>query len=136
MPNITLDEIVLDGDLIWNDEFQWTPVDRSTEYSLTGALIANEQVKLVGRPITINSKPESQSELAGSNSLIWMDRATVKALYAKASTPGLTMNLELHDGRTFTVAFRDDGFNAKPVRHIAPHTDTDPYYLSIQLMTV
>ncbi len=136
MPNITLDAIVLDGDLIWMDEFQWTPVERSTDFSLTGSPILNEQVKLAGRPITLNSKPESQSELAGANSLIWMDRATVKALYTKASTSGLTMTLTLDDGRTFTVAFREDGFNAKPVRHIAPHQDTDPYYLSIQLMTV
>ena len=136
MPNITLDAIVLDGDLIWTDEFQWTPVDRSVKYSLTGAPILSEQTRLAGRPITLNSKPESQSELSGSNSLIWMNRATVKALYTKASTIGLTMTLTLHDGRTFTVAFREDGFNAKPVRHIAPHEDTDPYYLSIQLETV
>jgi len=134
--SIVLDGITLDADLIWNDEFQWTPVERSLEYTLTGALIIQEKAKLAGRFITLNSKPESQSELAGSNSLIWMNRATVKALYAKASTPGLTMTLTLHDGRTFTVAFREDGFNARPVRHIAPHEDTDPYYLSIQLITV
>ena len=136
MPNITLDAIVLDGDLIWTDEFQWTPVERSSDYSLTGVPIIQESVKQAGRPITLDSKPESQSELAGSNSLIWMDRATVKALHTKASIPELTMTLTLGDGRTFTVAFREDGFNARPVRHITPHQDTDPYYLSIKLMTV
>lgn len=134
--SITLDGIVLDGDLIWSDEFQWCAVERSTEYSLTGALIVSESTKQAGRPITLNSKPESQTELSGGRSLIWMTRQTVEALYAKAAEAGLEMILTLHDNRTFDVMFREDGFDARPVRHISPHEDSDPYYLNIKLITI
>ena len=46
------------------------------------------------------------------------------------------MTLTLADGRVFTVAFRDDGFEARPVIHIAPHQNADPYYFTLKLMTV
>lgn len=136
MPSITLDEITLVGDLIWSDEFQYTSVARNSEYSLTGALIVQESTKQAGRPITLECKPESQSELAGADSLIWVYRQDVLALYTKAQTIGLTMTLTLADGRTFSVMFREDGFEARPVIHIAPHADQDPYYFTIKLVTV
>lgn len=136
MPAIMLDAIALDEDLIWSDEYQWSPVARTSEYTLTGAMVYEESIKQVGRPITIECKPESQSELAGTRNLIWMKRSTVDALYAKLATPGLEMTLTLSDSRTFQVVFRDQGFEARPVIHVSPHANTDPYYLSLYLMTV
>lgn len=129
MPNITLDAIVLDGDLRWTDEFKWSSIERSTQYSLTGALILESSEKLAGRPITL----EAVNEFKGP---IWLTRDKILALYAKAESPAESMTLTLSDGRVFTVAFRDQGINAEPVYHVMAHEDTDPYYLTLMLQTV
>lgn len=126
---ITLDAIILPEDLNWSDEFQWSPVARSTDYSLTGALIVEESLKQAGRPITL----EAKSEFRGP---VWIDRDTVDALYAKAAVPGTQMTLTLSDSRTFTVMFKDDGVKATPVYHVMPHDDADPYYLTLSLQTI
>lgn len=127
MANIVLDGIQLPGDLVFEDEFQWTPVARSAEYTLTGSLVIEESLKLAGRPITLVAK----SEFLGH---IWLSRATIKALYEKASEVGKVMNLTLSDGRTFSVRFKENGVTADPVYHIGDHADTDRYYLKIQLL--
>lgn len=127
MASIVLDGITLPGDLIWEDEFQWNSIERAVEYTLTGALAIEESVKLAGRPITLVAK----SEFLGH---IWLTRATIKALYAKASETGKVMNLTLSDGRTFSVRFKENGVTADPVYHIGDHADTDRYYLKIQLL--
>jgi len=127
MANIVLDGITLPGDLLWEDEFQWVPVARSAEYTLTGSLVIEESIKQAGRPITLVAK----SEFLGA---IWLSRATVKALYAKASKVGKVMNLTLSDGRTFSVRFKENGVTADPVYHIGDHLDGDRYYLKIQLL--
>ncbi|HRY16676.1 MAG TPA: hypothetical protein P5330_12495 [Candidatus Competibacteraceae bacterium] len=130
MPDdITLGGVTLPGDLRWIDEFAWSPVARSQEYSLTGALIVQEAAKQTGRPITLEAKNES----AG---YICLARSQVAALYALVSTPGWAGTLTLMDGRSFAVAFRDEGLRADPVRHIAPHEDADAYTLTLQLQTI
>lgn len=129
MTTITLDAIVLDGDLNWTDEFEWSPIQRSVEYSLTGALIVSESTKQAGRPITL----EAQSEFRGP---IWLSRNTIEALYAKLSTVNLEMTLTLSDNREFDVVFRDEGMIAIPVYHVMPHDSSDPYYLTLKLQTV
>ena len=136
MAQITLDGIVLDGDLVWSDEFSWNPVERTSEYSITGALIVEESIKLAGRPITISTKPESASTLLSAKGVIWMNRGKAKDLYNKSLLTTHQMTLTLSDNRTFTVVFRENGIEAYPVIHIAPHQDSDPYYLTIKLMTV
>ena len=130
MPDvITLGGVSLPGDLRWTDEFGWSPVERAQEYSLTGALIVQEAEKLAGRPITLDAGD------AGSG-LIWLPRSTVTALYALASTLGWSGTLTLADSRSFAVAFREEGLNAEPARHIAPHETGDPYFLTVKLQTV
>jgi hypothetical protein len=57
-------------------------------------------------------------------------------LVALAATPGWTGTLTLADDREFTVAFRENGITAEPVRHVAPGTDEEPYTLVVQLHTV
>lgn len=126
---ITLGEVTLPGDLRWSDEFTWSPVARSQEYGLTGALIIDEASRQAGRPITLEAKNES----AG---YIWLARSVVDALRALAATPGWTGTLTLEDARTFAVAFRGDGVIAEPVRHITPPVANDPYLLTVTLLTV
>jgi len=128
-PVITLGSVTLPGDLQWTDEFSWSPVDRSQEYSLTGALIVQEATRLAGRPITLEAGNPG-------NGRIWLARSVVEALYTLASTPGWSGTLTLADSRTFTVAFREEGVVAEPVRPIAPLDTSDPYHLTVKLQTV
>jgi len=131
MAAITLGAVSLPGDLRWSDEFAWTSVARSADYSLTGALIVQEAVKQAGRPITLEAKSESLG-------YIWLDRFTLLALKTLAETPEWEGTLTLADDRTFSVAFRDDGLTAEPVYH-QTHTaalDSLPYTFTLKLMTV
>lgn len=121
--------LTLPGDLNWVDEFAWSPVARAAEYSLTGALIIEEAVKQAGRPLTLTAANE---ELG----YVWLNRATVRALYSLAATPNWSGTLILHDGRSFTVAFREVGVTAQPVLHAAPQGDEAPYTLTLTLQTV
>ena len=52
-PTIICNALTLPGDLIWIDEFQWNPVERATEYAVTGALVVDVGERLAGRPITL-----------------------------------------------------------------------------------
>ncbi len=123
--SITLGAVTLPGDLRWADEFAWSPLAQSSEYSLTGALIVQEAVKQAGRPITLEAQRDT-----------WVTRATVLAVQALAETPGWSGTLTLHDGRTFTVGFRDDRINAEPIRHVAPLESGDAYTLTLKLQTI
>jgi hypothetical protein len=130
MPDvITLGSVTLPGDLQWTDEFTWCAVERSEAKTISGASVLFESVKLAGRPITL----EAGNPGAG---LIWLDRATIEDLMALASTTGWEGTLTMADSQTFTVAFRDEGVIAQPVRHIAPLETGDPYALTLKLQTV
>ncbi len=128
---ITLGSITLPGDLRWSDEFTWTPVARTADYSLTGALIIQEAVKQAGRPITLEAKNESLG-------YVWLDRATLLALKTLAETPVWSGLLTLADARSFTVAFRDDGLTAEPVIHQTHSAALNalPYTFTLKLQTV
>lgn len=129
MTDITLDAINLPGDLVWEDEFEWSAVERSApEYSLSGAAIFEESIKLAGRPITLVAKSESRGP-------IWLARSIVLALQNKASLLDQEMTLTLSDAREFKVRFNGDGVKAEPVLHIMPHEIDDRYYLTLSLIT-
>ena len=66
---ITLGAVTLPQGLVWSDEFDWTPLAQTTEYSLTGALIVEQAEKQAGRPIT----------LVGGIDFAWLTRNDVAA---------------------------------------------------------
>lgn len=140
MADIILDGLTLPGDLVFSDEYEWCEVERSTDYSLTGALIVEENVKLAGRPITLEARQESTHKRrlneTGAYGHIWITRQTLDSLISKAATPEKEMTLVLSDLRSFTVMFREEGVTAEPLYHIMPHDDADPYHVVIKLMTV
>lgn len=121
-PVITLGSVALPGDLRWSDEFSWSVVARNAEWSLTGALLVQESIYLAGRTITLEGKSESIG-------YIWLERSVILALQALVATPLWTGTLTLADGRTYPVAFRDEGLTAEPVQHQASTADlnTLPY---------
>jgi hypothetical protein len=116
--------INLPPDLEWRDEFEWTPVEHSTDYSMTGALVVQEGERQDGRPIT----------LFGGRG-VWVERSTVEALYAMASVPDQVMTLALW-GRTFFVIFRRPAIDAEAIRRLANPGATHKYAITINLMEI
>lgn len=124
---ITLGSITLPADLLWTDEFDWTPIQQNKNYTLTGALVIESGKMLAGRPIT----------LSGGDNHGWASRATVKALYA-ALDADTTMTLTLNDARTFSVKF-DHAATPIQARQIVDYNnpaDSDHYSLTLKLITV
>ncbi len=125
---IALDDIILPNDLWWADETDWSPVEQSTDYTLTGSLVIDENTKQAGRPIT----------LAGHEHRAWTTRSTVLALQAMAAVAGKEMVLTLED-QTFDVMFRrSDGppVESESLTLISPPADDDPYTLILRLMEI
>ncbi len=114
---ITLGAIALPDTLVWEDEFSWSPVAQSTEYSLTGALIVQEATG----GITLTN---------------------LRLLKTALDVAGASWTLTLHDARTFTVAVRENPLEAEPLpvyRSFFPANPTgDRWYLirALKLQTV
>jgi hypothetical protein len=92
--------------LQWSDEYDWSPVEQSTEYSTAGALLVDVGLMLAGRPIT----------LQGAETAAWISRALCDTLAAWAALPGITLTLTLR-GVAHQVMFdhAQKGFEAKPI---------------------
>ena len=107
--------IDLSDRLAWTDEFAWSPVQQSTEYSTTGALLVDVATKQAGRPIT----------LEGKETATWISRATCQALEAWAALPGAEFELVLR-GVPRVVLFDQArvGFEATSLWRIADGEET------------
>lgn len=128
-PYHLLDTVQLPRGLVWVDEFDWRPVEASTEYTLGGALVYESATRLAGRPITLQANDD-----AGWRG---MTRAVVQAVYALAEAPSAVYVLTLADGRSFDVSFAPDSpFEARPVaRPELPGAD-HPYVTTLRLIQV
>jgi hypothetical protein len=92
--------ITLPDDMLWPDEFKWTPVAQQWDISLGGSQIIEISTQSFGRPITLIGDPEGP----------WVDATTMDALRAAEIAQGDTpMTLTLPDGRTFSVLFFGSG---------------------------
>ena len=111
---------------VWSDEFNYNQVEQSQERSITGGMIIQAGVKQYGRPITLGES--------------WLSRFIVDALFALEATIA-PMQLELADGREFTVVFdrsRGVAVDAKPVDGyvLAANDPNWQYKETIRLLTV
>lgn len=122
-----LDDLTLPEDLIWIDEFDWTPIEQSQSYSITGALIIETGAKQAGRPIT----------LSGGNDYGVIGRADLKQLQAKL-TKTTPLVLTLNDARTFNVIFNHakNPIEAKPWIDYSTPDDADFYTLKLSFIAV
>lgn len=120
---ITLDSTTLPESLIWLDEYAWMPVDQSSEYTLTGALVIEPATKQAGRPITLHGD--------------WATKAEIEALKLKLAADE-EMTLTLHDDRGFTVRFDHEGpgISATPVLEYADPTENTQYILTLKFLEV
>ena len=127
---IQLDTIVLPDSLFWEDEFAWRSVGSSMEYSSTGAVLLDLDVKQAGRPITLTAEGDEYC---------WLKRSEVLALETLAADPGREMALTL-DSRNYTVIFRPGDkppFDAESIWREMPVADEDDYILkAVRLMTI
>lgn len=129
---VTLEEILLPNDLLWVDEFRWTPVASSSWYSLAGSLIIEQGVKLAGRPITLEPP---------DNEMAWVSRSVHEALRAAAAIPARRFKLVLEyptDSREFLVAFApvDDPIDGNPAKGFPCHEAGDWFRVSLQFIEV
>ncbi|MBX9869927.1 MAG: hypothetical protein K2X63_09025 [Burkholderiaceae bacterium] len=113
----SLDTLVLHDDLLWTDEHSWSPVVGSAEYSIKGALIIENGLRLAGRPISLQ---------APDDSMAWHPRSVIDQLYVWSAQAGQEFQLSMQDGREFNVVFRHHeppALEAKPVNGLS---STDP----------
>lgn len=124
--------ITLPNDLMWEDEFSWSPTTGEVNRSLTGALIIEVAEKQLGRSITLKPK---------SDDMAWVSRAVVAQLRGWLLPATRKMRLELEypdDSRQFIVMFRhwDTPVEASPVKGFPGHNSGDLFNLAVQLMEV
>lgn len=123
----TLGTVQIPRGLIWIDEFDWAAVAQSEEYSITGALIVDQAVRLAGRPIT----------LQGSETHGWIRRDVLAQVWALSQQAGVTFPLVLADGRSFEVRFASDKpISATAITRAELPPDALPHVATIRLTTV
>jgi hypothetical protein len=118
--------ITLPTDLLWVDEFDWSPVEYVSRYSVTGALLVNSGLKLTGRPITL---------LAGQ-SWGWVNRTTALAVQTLAAlqSPALVL---VYRGTTYQVTWATQGtpFVATPLVDFSNPQAESRYILNLRFIT-
>lgn len=113
--------------LLWQDEFDYSPVGEDIKVSLEGTLIKQESYANEGRPIT----------LIGGSNFGFIQRSVLTQLQSLEHTSNTVMTLVLDDSRVFNVEFRhgQKGITASPVTQGQP--DNDTYYkVTIRLRVV
>jgi hypothetical protein len=118
---ITLDALTLPSDLIWTDEYRWSPVAQQENVTIDGALVVQAMTQQLGRPIT----------LAGGETYAWVRRDLLDQLRAKAGTAGLEMTLTLNDGIARSVVFTGERLTADPVWTVSDPDDDQPYVVTL-----
>ena len=125
--------LALPNDLLWSDEFSWTPVTTNKSHSLSGALLIEQGVKQAGRPITLTALED----------MAWVTRETAMILLSWAALAGAVENaprvfeLEFEyvgDTRSFLVMI--ESIEAKPVKEFPSHLSSDWFNVSLKLIEV
>lgn len=124
--SITLDAIALPDDLIWIDEYAYTPVTQTTSTAVDGSLIIEAAAQIKGRPIT----------LQGGDDAAWIDRAMLELIRAKQYQAGLSMTLTMR-GVNYTVLFvQPGGIEAKPIIDYNLPVTADWYSLTLKFIEI
>lgn len=121
--------VILPGDLEWSDEMTWSPRRQAESTSLAGTTIIQRSTQVNGRPITLVT-PRN----------VWVTRQQVLDLQDFAADPTTDAFVLAHpDGREIPARFRFDGNNSPvdsaPIQFRSPPIASDPYTLTLRLMT-
>lgn len=117
---VVLGGIELPDDMVWKDELDWCPVTQIITPTLTGSVVVEETASLSGRPITLTG--------VTTRGVV----RQLKALEAELATP---MQLAIH-GTQLLTAWRRPGVVTTPFDEWADPDDSDPYNITINLLTV
>lgn len=121
----TLDSLELPRGMVWVDEFDWAPVESSSEYTIAGSLVLQVAARQAGRPIT----------LQGDESAGWIKRGALLSLRDMAASLGEVFALTLADGRTFSVIFAPGNpITARPIARPELPTADNPYVATVRLI--
>lgn len=121
--------VELHKDLLWSDEYSWTPVEQTATRGITGVNIVQVQARMGGREITLEPEDDSSA---------WMTRAVLNQLQAWAAVPGKELTLVLR-GAEREVIFRHHGgeaISATPVYHYDVMDDADFYRVTLRFMEI
>jgi len=130
---MTLDDgngtiIAFASDLEWRNEFDWSPVSQSTEWTEGGNLVVQEGVKLAGREMKLDGGAD-----------VFVSRSVIETLNNEiAISQGKSYTLTLADSRTFNVMFHHPAMKATVVaqtRKRIPDQNTK-YRLALSLIMV
>ena len=123
---ITLDAIPLPSDLLWTDEFDWSPIASAQEYAVDGALIVDTASRQAGRPITLEAADDRA----------WISRTTLQALHALTTPADRVMTLALH-GQSYTVIWRpgEEPLSARALFPTVPQPDLS-YIVTLRLTEI
>jgi len=128
----TINGVPIPRGLVWVDEHDWTPVQKSAEYSTTGALLVDSGVRQAGRPITLQAQDD-----AGWSGATRMTRAKLDTLRQMAAAPTAVYPLLLADGRAFDVMFAPENpIEAHPVGRPELPPPAHPYVVTLRFLEV
>lgn len=120
-----IDNIDLDVQTVWQNEYDWIPVAQSTEQTLTGAPDIQAQQLSYGRPIVLSNGWYARSDLQ-----------TLRTL--QDDEPEVIRTLTLNNGDTHAVLF-DIAAGGVAASTVAPSTNPSSdtmYRVTINLITV
>lgn len=120
----TLGPVQIPRGMVWVDEFNWSAVEKSVGYGLTGSLLVDVGVKQAGRPIT----------LQGEGDAGWIRREVLQALQGLADVPDGTYLLTLADGREFHVQFAPNPIEATPLGRPELPSAQHPFVATVRLI--
>jgi len=121
--------VTLDNDMIWVDEFQYTPMTGTAARAIDGHMVVQTFKTEGGQSVT----------LSGSESFGWQKRSTVLALQALALYPEDSFLVTLPDSRQLEVMFRPEEESAmtfQPVTTASAPGNDFWYYGTINLRIV
>lgn len=119
--------VTLPDDILWPDEFGWSPVDQSTERSVGGQLVIDVAARVGGRQITLQSGADYG----------WTTRSTVSQLEAWRALAGAQMAL-LFRGVTRTVVFDHErgAIESEPITDFSDPSPADPCAITLRFIDV
>jgi len=86
--------LTLPRELLWVDEYAWSPVVSQQAYTGTGALVIDHWLRQAGRPMTLQAE----------QTRAWCERGALETLRQWAAQPAVVFALS-YLGRAFSVAF-------------------------------
>lgn len=126
----TTTTLTLPDDLLWADEFTWTPIQQTVDVALDGANIIQVGERLAGRPITLQSGRGPYFAI--------IERATLDQLLTWANEPGQELVLNIR-GATRDVIFRHHEGTVIDAEMLLYHSAPDEstlYAVTVRLMEI